>query len=120
MSKACIKKLEKMNKIRLQIARKYSTELNVENKMPFSIDCSYHLFWIRVKNREELMKKMYKEGIETGIHYKPVHLMKYYSGSVNLKNCEKIWKEMVTIPMHANLSTLDVERIIYNINRFAK
>ncbi len=115
-----LKKLEKMNKIRLQIARKYFTKLNVENKMPFSNDCSYHLFWIRVKNREEFMKKMYKEGIETGIHYKPIHLMKYYSSSVNLKNCEKIWKEIVTIPMHANLSTLDVERIIYNVNRFAK
>ncbi|MEX1053809.1 MAG: DegT/DnrJ/EryC1/StrS family aminotransferase [Nitrosopumilaceae archaeon] len=115
-----LKRLDYMNRIRKQIARKYSKELNIENKMPFSNDCSYHLYWIRVKNREVFMKKMHVEGIETGIHYKPVHLMKYYSNSTKLENCEKIWKEVVSIPMHTNLSARDTEKVIVSVNRFAK
>ncbi len=41
--------------------------------MPFNEASSYHLFWICVKNRKKFMKKMSENGIETGIHYKPVH-----------------------------------------------
>ena len=30
------------------------------------------------------MKKMYKKGIETGIHYNPVHQMSYYKNKIKL------------------------------------
>ena len=115
-----LKRLERMNRHRKQIAREYSRRLNVEHKMPFSQECSYHLYWIRVKNRKEFMNKMMNRGIETGIHYKPVHLMKYYSNSGRLENCEKIWRELVSLPMHANLSKYDVEKIITKTNEFAR
>jgi len=115
-----LKRLEKLNKRRVEIAKKYHNCLNIEKKMPFSKNCSYHLYWIRVKNREKFMKNMFDDGIETGIHYKPVHMMKFYSSSTKLKNSEKIFKEIVSIPMHPNLSNEDVERIILTINKFIK
>jgi len=64
-----LKKLEKMNSIRRNIAKKYWKELLVDKKMPYNDNCSYHLYWIRVKNRDSFMKKMTKHKIETGIHY---------------------------------------------------
>jgi len=113
-----LKRLKTVNKKRLYIAKKYHENLNIENRMPYSKDCSYHLYWIRIKNRDQFMKKMLKEGIETGIHYKPVHLMKYYSNSEKVPKSEQIWKELVSIPMHANLSLTDVEKIITCVNKF--
>jgi dTDP-4-amino-4,6-dideoxygalactose transaminase len=65
------------------------------------------------------MKKMQKAGIETGIHYKPVYLMKYYSNSEKLSNTEKIWRELVSIPMHANLSDTEVQLVINSVNEYA-
>jgi dTDP-4-amino-4,6-dideoxygalactose transaminase len=115
-----LKRLKKLNKRRFEIAKKYYMSINVENKMPLSKDCSYHLYWIRTKKRNKFMKEMTKKGIETGIHYRPVHTMKFYSDSTKLKNCENISKEIVSIPMHANLSDDDVDKIIKNVNLFAK
>ena len=42
---------------------------------------NYHLFIIRVKNREVLQKKLQEKGIATGIHYPiPIHLQEAYAG----------------------------------------
>ena len=112
-----LKKLDKLNKIRLKIAKQYFKELNVEFKMPFSKNCSYHLYWIRVKKRKEFINKMKLKGIETGIHYNPVHLMTFYKKyGRRLPITEKISKEIVSIPIHPNLTQNDVDRVVTSIN----
>ena len=40
-----LKKLDKMNKVRKQIAKKYSENIILENKMEFNKNCSYHIYW---------------------------------------------------------------------------
>jgi dTDP-4-amino-4,6-dideoxygalactose transaminase len=115
-----LKKLEQMNKIRKKIASRYHQEINVKHKMPYNNDCSYHLFWIRVKNRDDFMKKMAKVGIETGIHYNPVHQMTCYKDKkTKLPITEKAGKEVVSLPMHPNLNEEDVDLIISSVNRFS-
>jgi dTDP-4-amino-4,6-dideoxygalactose transaminase len=114
-----LKKIDKMNKIRKQIAKIYEKELKIE-KIPFTENCSYHIYWILVKNRTKFMKKMQEVGIETGIHYKPVHLMTYYRNLAKLPITEKIGKEIVSIPIHPNLDRNKIERIVKHINKFTK
>jgi perosamine synthetase len=111
-----LEKLNKMNKMRYDIAKRYSLELNIEHKMPLSKNCSYHLYWIRVKNRRNFMKKLYLKGIETGIHYFPIHKMSYYKKRIKLKVTENVSNEIVSIPMHPNLTQNQVEHIIKSIN----
>ncbi|MDC0186974.1 DegT/DnrJ/EryC1/StrS family aminotransferase [Candidatus Nitrosopelagicus sp.] len=113
-----LKKLDKLNKIRKKIAKKYFDEINITEKMPFSKDCSYHLYWILVKNRQDFRQKLARNGIETGTHYKPIHKMRMYPTSNKLPVTEKIGKEIVTIPIHPNLTSSDVNNIISKINRF--
>ena len=114
-----LKKLEKLNKKRKKIAKKYSEQINLERKMPFSSECSYHLFWIRTKNRRRLRKNLSELGIETGIHYRPIHTMTMYQNSSMLPITEKIGKEIVSIPIHPNLSEDDIDMIIKNVNKFS-
>jgi len=66
------------------------------------------------------MKKMKKAAVETGIHYKPLHLMSYYKNSIRLKKSEKVWKEIVSLPMHANLTLKEIDTVITYVNKFAK
>ena len=113
-----LSKLNKVNKFRKKIAKRYCEEIEIENKMPFNNECSYHLYWIRVKNREKFMKEMNKAGIETGIHYNPIHKMSFYYQKKKLPVTEKITKEIVSIPMHPNLTEKDIELIIKNVNKF--
>ena len=111
-----LKKLDESNKIRFNIAKKYSLGLNVIEKMPLNQNCSYHLFWIRVKNRKKFMREMYYSGIETGSHYIPVHLMSFYKKNNILPITEKVGEEIVTLPMHPNLTDNQIERIIKTSN----
>jgi len=112
-----LKKLEKLNKIRKRTAKKYSIELNVQSKMPYDVNCSYHLYWILVKNRKKFRKQLSDSGIETGTHYKPIHLMNMYKISSSLPITEKIGKQIVTIPIHPNLKSSEINKIISTINQ---
>ena len=112
-----LKKLDKFNHRRQEIARRYSTELSFEYKMPFSTNYSYHLYWILVKNRKKFMKDMNNIGIETGIHYKPITEMSFYKRNTKLPNTNKAGKMITSLPIHANLSENDVSYIIKSVNR---
>lgn len=116
---AQLKKLDSMNNKRKEIAKRYSNEIELEEKMGFFKNCSYHLYWIQVKKRDRFMKKMKDNGIETGIHYIPIHKMHLYKGS-RLPITEKISKNIVSIPIHPNLSESDVDKIIKLINQLTK
>ncbi len=114
-----LKKLEKLNNIRRKIAKKFSIHLNVDLKMPFDSNCSYHLYWILIKNRREFREKLIRNGIETGTHYKPIHTMKMYRDNSLLPITELAGKQIVTIPIHPNLKKSDIEKIIKYVNRFS-
>ena len=113
-----LKKLDKMNNIRRKIAKRYHNEINSEKIMPYNESSSYHLYWICVKNRKKFMKNMLEKGIETGIHYKPVHEMTLYKNKISLPVTENIGKEIVSIPIHPNLTQTNIDYIIKNINKF--
>ena len=115
-----LKKLDKMNAYRKNIAKKYNSEIATENKIPFSKDCSYHIYWILVKNRKFLIKKMNEMGVELGIHYKPIHKMNFYKSKLQLDVTEKIEKEIVSIPIHPNLTEANIQKIIKLINQYGK
>jgi len=114
-----LQKLNKTNNLRRKIAKKYSEEIILENKMPFDDNCSYHFYWIRVKNRSRFRKKLFEEGIETGIHYKPIHTFSFYKSKIKLPITEKIGKEIVSLPTHPNLSENDSRKIIKAVNEFS-
>ena len=113
---AQLKKLDKTNNQRRKIAKKYSEEISSENKMPFDKECSYHFYWIRVKNRTKFRKILSEKGIETGIHYKPIHTFSFYKSKIKLPITEKVGSEIVTLPTHPNLTGKDIEKIIKTVN----
>lgn len=110
--------LNKMNKRRFNIAARFHRELNLDRKMPLNKNAVYHFYWILVQNRNELRKNLTKSGIETGIHYKPVHKMSMYTNSIKLPITEKISQEIITLPTHPNLTDGDVSKIIESVNKF--
>ena len=115
-----LEKLNIMNKKRKEIAKIYDQEINLERKIPLNNNCSYHLYWILVKNRKKFIKKMLESQIEVGVHYKPVHQMSLYKNSkLKLPITEKIGNEIVSIPIHPNLSNSDIQKIIKSVNEFA-
>lgn len=115
-----LKKLDRLNSIRKSIAKRYSKEIKVDRKMPYDENCSYHFYWILLKNRAKFRKMMNDAGIETGTHYRPIHTMSMYKNKAKLKDTEKIGNEIVVLPTHPNLSDNDVNRIISTVNSFMR
>ena len=69
----------------------------------------YHLYVVRVQNRDELMKELAAAGIGIGIHYPiPLHLqtaykqLGYEEGAFPVT--EKIAKEILSLPMYPQLT----------------
>jgi len=114
-----LKKLDKMILRRQKIAKKFSNGISVETKMPFNDECSYHFFWLQIKNRKKFIQNMNDKGIETGIHYSPIHLMSLYNSKSKLPITEDVSKKLVSIPNHPNLSDKDVDKIIECVNKFS-
>jgi len=112
-------KLDQLNKKRRNITKKYFENIQVDRKMPYSDECSYHFYWILVKNRERFMKKLRDKGIETGIHYNPIHKMSFYNVGRSLPNTEKVAKSIVSLPTHPNLTDNDIAKIITLVNRYS-
>ena len=111
-----LKELDKQNYVRKKIAKRYFKEIQSGAKMPFNEDCSYHFYWILVKDRNEFRKKLSRYKIETGTHYKPIHTFSYYKSKTKLKITENVGKSIVTIPCHPNLRESDIDKIIKSIN----
>jgi len=114
-----LKKLDKTNLERRKNAKEYFEQISLEEKMPFDKECSYHFYWIRVKNRAKFRKKLLEKGIQTGIHYKPIHQFSLYKSKIKLPITEKIGREIVTLPTHPNIQKKDLEKIIKFVNKFS-
>ena len=114
-----LKKVERLNEIRKKIAKKYNDEINIQSKMQFNENCSYHLYWILVKNRQKFRQGLQENCIETGTHYKPIHLMEMYKKNISLPITESAGKQIVTIPIHPNLKKFEIKKIIKCVNDFS-
>jgi dTDP-4-amino-4,6-dideoxygalactose transaminase len=80
-----------------------------------------HIFPIRVVHgkRDGLRQFLQERRIECGIHYKPNHLLSFY-GEKNglLPVTEKLYEELLTLPLHPGLSDAEIDYIIASVNEF--
>jgi dTDP-4-amino-4,6-dideoxygalactose transaminase len=89
---------------------------------------SYHLFPILVKDiatRDGLMKWLKKRGIQTSIHYPPVHLFTYYSSRFGIRegvlpNTEHVSGRLLTLPLYGTLREEQVTYVIESVREFFK
>lgn len=71
------------------------------------------------ENKREDLKTFLKEnGVESGFHYYPSHLLDYFKTSYALPTVEKMAKELVTLPLHTLMSIEDVEEVCVLVKRF--
>ena len=117
------------NRQRKEHARRYSELLAGESgiiTVPFEPAWSravYHLYVIRLRQREELKSHLGGANIGTGIHYPiPLHLQKAYaSGSYRAGDfpvAERTAPEILSLPMFPNLKIEEQRRIVEAITEF--
>ena len=80
----------------------------------------YHLYVVRVSNRDQVQAQLTKAGIETGIHYPvPVHLQKAYADlgyqKGDLPVTETLASEVLSLPMYPHLTAEDQQRVVEEV-----
>jgi perosamine synthetase len=118
-----LKRINSLNLVRKKLIDLYVKNLKkigIKTLLPYRTkDSSYWLMGIRHKQREKLMEYLNKKNISTGVHYLPVGrhpLFKKFNKKVGYSN--KIWREILTLPLHTNMSKKDVIYIINQIKNF--
>ncbi len=90
---------------------------------PEYVNPVYHLYIIRVKDREKLSEHLNKNGVQTGLHYPlPLHMQKAYA-HLNYKPEEfpvalKYAKEILSIPMYPEMTEEMVHYVCTTIKKF--
>ena len=122
-----LKYLEGWNNRRREIAKMYHAGIkNTKIKMqtqPQWADSIYHLFVVTTDEKDKFVKHLQANNVNPGFHYPvPCHLQKAYS-SLNYKvgdfpNSEYLASHCVSLPMYAELSNDDVNKVIDAINNY--
>lgn len=82
----------------------------------------WHLFVVRVKNRNKLQEKLKENGISTGIHYPfPLHMLDAYKylgyEKDSFEIAEKVSKEILSLPLWPEITKEEIKKVceeIYN------
>tara|TARA_B100000963_G_C22621385_1_gene670135 strand:- start:395 stop:1534 length:1140 start_codon:yes stop_codon:yes gene_type:complete len=71
-------------------------------------------------NRDKLRSYLLENNIQTGIHYKPNHMLSYYKNDINdsLKDSEFLFNNLLSLPLHPDLIDDDVKKVVKTIDQF--
>jgi dTDP-4-amino-4,6-dideoxygalactose transaminase len=116
-------KLKQWNEQRRANAKRYNelfAATSADLVLPFEPAYSkgvYHLFVVRVQNREEFRAQMAAANVGTAIHYPvPVHLQKAYAHldykMGDLPNTERFASDIVSLPMFPHLSEEQMQVVV--------
>ena len=82
-----------------------------------------HIYVVKINselNIEDIISKMLEFNIQTGVHYFPNHLLSFYNNDQSLKVTEKIYQNILTLPLHTKLSLDDIKFVASKLTTIAK
>jgi len=72
-----------------------------------------------MRDRKELQARLLDQGVQTGIHYQPNHWLSLYRDPIAapLPVTDSVFPDILTLPLHADLSEANVERVVSVLKR---
>jgi dTDP-4-amino-4,6-dideoxygalactose transaminase len=123
-----LRRLESWNESRRQAVSWYREGLSglaglrLVAEEPGAVSC-YHLFVIRVSERDRLRDYLASRGIQTGLHYPvPLHLQRAYARLGGREGqfpiSERAAREILSLPMYPGLRPDQVRRVVDAVRAF--
>ena len=127
-----LKKLVDMQKKREEIALNYIKKLkHLSLKLPPIPDSqnthAWHLFVVQINtieeiNRNELIDKLFQNGIGCSVHYIPLHMQPYWKSKYDLKkenyeNSQKVYERSISLPLYSKMSLKESDKVIKILNK---
>ena len=118
-----MKKIEKLNKKRQQLAAVYNKALKSVKEVALPVTKEgrthvYQMYTIKVpaEHRDALVGALREHNIEASVHFIPavhdqIYYKEKYKPTVPLTVTDRLCSEIITLPMYPNLSIADVRRV---------
>ncbi|HIP14007.1 MAG TPA: DegT/DnrJ/EryC1/StrS family aminotransferase [Sulfurimonas autotrophica] len=120
-----LKKQNNLREKREAIANKYNDAFKSNSKIiiPFLKEdriTSWHLYVIKIENRDEVIEKLKAEGVGCSVHFIPVHKHTYYKNKYGYKNedypiANKVFDKSLSLPIYPDMSDEEVEYVINKV-----
>lgn len=124
-----LSRVDKFNSRRTELAMRYRERLaDIEEIIPlrdpaYAIKHSWHLFIVRLDidkakiSRDDFMLELKKMNIGTGLHFRAVHLQKYYRESMGMKrgmlpNTEWNSDRICSLPLFPDMTFDDIDDVV--------
>lgn len=128
--KAQLKDQDKNIARQREIADMYSTVLDGVNHITIpTVDNDEHPFSLYVikvdKNRDSFAVDLKDVGINTGLHYIPLHLLSYYKSKYSLRVNDfpvalRSYQQVLSLPIYASMDDKEVKFVCEKIKKIAK
>lgn len=121
--------IEELNQNRRRVAERYLGGIKNPLVMLPSVaeraESVWHLFVVRVQQRDDFRKYLAEQGVESEIHYPiPVHLSEAYSSmgyrTGDFPIAEEYAKTVVSLPLMDNMTDMEIEKVIEVVNSYGK
>ncbi len=115
-----LEKADENTKRRVRAASYYTKQLSGDSSIttPYTAPNRshiFHLYTIRIeskspeKGRNEVFKNLADSGIQSSVHYTPLHMMSFYKPTLNDKRdcfpvAERIYEEILTLPLYPSMT----------------
>ena len=122
-----LKSIFKLNNIRRKLGLRYDKLLNSVKGVKITKTnkgSSRHLYVIRTKKRDNLIKYLLKKKISCQIHYpyslNKLEAFKNKTKKISLQNSELWAAECLSLPMHPNMTFHEVDKVVKEIKNYFK
>ncbi len=122
-------RVDKFNSRRAELVMKYRERLDEVDEIlplcdpPYPIQHAWHLFIVRLDidkvklSRDDFMQELKQRNIGTGLHFRAVHLQKYYTESMGthrgmLPNTEWNSDRICSLPLFPDMTFDDVDNVV--------
>jgi|SaaInlV_120m_DNA_4_1040238.scaffolds.fasta_scaffold00565_7 perosamine synthetase len=121
-----LRKQNELREIRASIASKYNDAFKNNEKiiLPFIKEdrsTSWHLYVIKINNRNEIIEQLKEYDIGCSVHFIPIHKHTYYKNKYGYKDEEypianKVYDTSLSLPIYPDMSDEEIDYVIEKIN----
>ena len=120
-----LKKQENLREKRANIASKYNEAFKTYSKiiLPSVKDdreTSWHLYVIKIENRDEVIELLKEKGVGCSVHFIPVHKHTYYKNRYGYKEedypiANSVFDHSLSLPIYPDMSDTEIEYVIQTV-----
>jgi len=112
---------EKRNNIALKYNKAFENNKNIV--VPVVKDdrtTSWHLYVIKIDNRDEVIEKLKENGVGCSVHFIPIHKHTYYKDRYKYKNTDypianDVFDKSLSLPIYPDMNDEEIDFVIKNV-----